>query len=83
MLSPVCTASAALIATTPAARPLRPGRRSHHERAGRHSHPRAGYPWLVALTVILLVSGHWNWAILTGAGTVANTVFLVYRIRQG
>jgi hypothetical protein len=39
--------------------------------------------WLVALTVILLVSGHWNWAILTGAGTVANTVFLVYRIRQG
>jgi hypothetical protein len=39
--------------------------------------------WLVALTVILLVSGPWNWAILTGAGAVANAVFLVYRIRQG
>jgi len=40
--------------------------------------------WLTALTVILLVSGHWGWAILTGAGAVANAVFLVYRIwRKG
>lgn len=38
--------------------------------------------WLAALTVILLVSGHWNWAILTGAGAVANAVFLVYRISR-
>jgi hypothetical protein len=36
--------------------------------------------WLAVLTVILLVSGHWGWAILTGAGAVANAVFLVYRI---
>jgi len=40
--------------------------------------------WLAVLTVILLVSGHWGWAILTGAGAVANAVFLVYRIwRKG
>ena len=40
--------------------------------------------WLAALTVILLVSGHWGWATLTGAGAVANAVFLVYRIwRKG
>jgi hypothetical protein len=37
--------------------------------------------WLAALTVILLVSGRWGWAILTGAGAVANAVFLVYRVR--
>jgi hypothetical protein len=83
MLSPVCTASAALIATTPAARPLRPGRRSHHERAGVIVIRVLVIAWLVALTVILLVSGHWNWAILTGAGAVANAASLVYRIRQG
>lgn len=40
--------------------------------------------WLAALTVILLVSGHWGWAILTGAGAVANAVFIAYRIwRKG
>ena len=40
--------------------------------------------WLAALTVILLVSGHWGWAILTGAGAVANAVFVAYRIwRKG
>jgi hypothetical protein len=38
--------------------------------------------WLAALTVILLVSGHWGWAILTGAGAVANAVFVAYRIRR-
>jgi len=38
--------------------------------------------WLAALTVILLVSGHWGWAILTGAGAVANAVFAAYRIRR-
>jgi hypothetical protein len=38
--------------------------------------------WLAVLTVILLVSGHWGWAILTGAGAVANTVFLVYLRRR-
>jgi hypothetical protein len=36
--------------------------------------------WLAVLTVILLVSGHWGWAILTGAGAIANAAFLVYRI---
>jgi hypothetical protein len=38
--------------------------------------------WLAALTVILLVSGHWGWAILTSAGAVANAMFLVYRRRR-
>jgi hypothetical protein len=38
--------------------------------------------WLAALTVILLVSGHWGWAIVTGAGAVANAVFIAYRIRR-
>jgi hypothetical protein len=38
--------------------------------------------WLAALTVVLLVSGHWGWAILTGAGAVANGVFIAYRIRR-
>jgi hypothetical protein len=38
--------------------------------------------WLTALTVILLVSGHRGWAILTAAGAVANAVFMVYRIRR-
>ncbi len=40
--------------------------------------------WLAALTAILLVSGQWGWAILTGAGAVANAGFLAYRIgRKG
>jgi hypothetical protein len=38
--------------------------------------------WLAALTVILLVTGNWGWAILTGAGAVANAVFAAYRIRR-
>jgi len=28
--------------------------------------------WLILLTVILLSEGYWGWAILTGAGAVAN-----------
>ena len=28
--------------------------------------------WLILLTVILLSEGHWGWALLTGAGAVAN-----------
>jgi hypothetical protein len=28
--------------------------------------------WLILLTVILLSEGYWGWALLTGAGTVAN-----------
>ena len=51
--------------------------------AGNDDHERAGFIairvlvfiWLAALTVILLVSGHWGWTILTGAGAVANAVF--------
>ena len=28
--------------------------------------------WLILLTVILLADGYWGWALLTGAGAVAN-----------
>jgi hypothetical protein len=28
--------------------------------------------WLILLTVILLAEGFWGWALLTGAGAVAN-----------
>ena len=37
--------------------------------------------WLVLLTVILLYEGYWGWAILTGAGAVANLglAWLAYR----
>jgi hypothetical protein len=28
--------------------------------------------WLILLTVILLANGYWGWALLTGAGAVAN-----------
>jgi hypothetical protein len=28
--------------------------------------------WLISLTVILLADGYWGWALLTGAGAVAN-----------
>jgi hypothetical protein len=28
--------------------------------------------WLILLTVILLSEGYWGWALLAGAGTVAN-----------
>jgi hypothetical protein len=28
--------------------------------------------WLTLLTVILLSGGYWGWALLTGAGAVAN-----------
>ena len=28
--------------------------------------------WLILLTVILLSEGYWGWALLTGAGAVAN-----------
>jgi hypothetical protein len=28
--------------------------------------------WLILLTVILLPEGYWGWALLAGAGTVAN-----------
>jgi hypothetical protein len=28
--------------------------------------------WLTLLTVILLSEGYWGWALLTGAGSVAN-----------
>jgi hypothetical protein len=30
--------------------------------------------WLILLTVILLSEGYWGWALLTGAGAVANFV---------
>ena len=29
--------------------------------------------WLILLTVILLSEGYWGWALLTGAGAVANS----------
>jgi hypothetical protein len=37
--------------------------------------------WLILLTVILLAKGYWGWALLTGAGAVANLglAWLVYR----
>ncbi|HLH58145.1 MAG TPA: hypothetical protein VKV33_03235 [Streptosporangiaceae bacterium] len=37
--------------------------------------------WLILLTAILLATGYWGWALLTGAGAVANLVlaWLVYR----
>jgi len=28
--------------------------------------------WLILLTVIILSEGYWGWALLTGAGAVAN-----------
>jgi uncharacterized membrane protein YebE (DUF533 family) len=34
--------------------------------------------WLLALTGILLATGHWGWALVTLAGAVANAV-LAYR----
>ena len=37
--------------------------------------------WLTLLTVILLSEGYWGWALLTGAGAVANfgLAWLAYR----
>ncbi len=37
--------------------------------------------WLIVLTGILLSDGYWSWALLTGAGTVANfgLAWLAYR----
>jgi O-antigen/teichoic acid export membrane protein len=37
--------------------------------------------WLILLTVILVSRGYWGWALLTGAGTVANLglAWLAYR----
>lgn len=37
--------------------------------------------WLILLTVILLFKGYWGWALLTGAGAVANfgLAWLTYR----
>jgi hypothetical protein len=37
--------------------------------------------WLILLTVILLTEGYWGWALLTGAGAVANfgLAWLAYR----
>ena len=37
--------------------------------------------WLILLTVILLAYGYWGWALLTGAGAVANLglAWLAYR----
>ena len=37
--------------------------------------------WLIMLTVILLTKGYWGWALLTGAGAVANfgLAWLAYR----
>lgn len=37
--------------------------------------------WLILLTVILLFEGYWGWALLTGAGAVANLglAWLAYR----
>ena len=37
--------------------------------------------WLISLTVILLADGYWGWALLTGAGAVANfgLAWLAYR----
>jgi hypothetical protein len=37
--------------------------------------------WLILLTVILLAEGYWGWALLTGAGAVANfgLAWLAYR----
>ena len=40
--------------------------------------------WLLGLTVVLLVYGHWGWAILTLAGMLANIAWLVYLLgRKG
>ena len=38
--------------------------------------------WLLALTIVLLVYGLWGWAILTGAGMLANAAWAVYLIRR-
>jgi fatty acid desaturase len=37
--------------------------------------------WLIALTAILLSMGYWGWAVVTGAGAVANfaLAWLAYR----
>jgi hypothetical protein len=37
--------------------------------------------WLILLTVILLSRGYWGWALLTGAGAIANfwLAWLTYR----
>jgi hypothetical protein len=35
--------------------------------------------WLLALTGILLADGHWGWALLTLAGSVANIAW-AYRV---
>jgi CHASE2 domain-containing sensor protein len=34
--------------------------------------------WLLALTIVLVVTGHWPWALVTLAGAVANAA-LGYR----
>jgi hypothetical protein len=38
--------------------------------------------WLLALTVVLLAYEHWGWAILTGAGMLANAAWAVYIVRR-
>ena len=38
--------------------------------------------WLLALTVVLLVYGHWGWAILTGLGMLANGAWAVYLVQR-
>ena len=38
--------------------------------------------WLLALTGILLAYGYWGWALLTLAGSVANSVW-AYRVYRG
>jgi hypothetical protein len=37
--------------------------------------------WLIVLTAILLSTGYWGWALVTGAGAVANfwLAWLAYR----
>ena len=37
--------------------------------------------WLILLTAILLSAGYWGWALLTGAGAIANfgLAWLAYR----
>jgi hypothetical protein len=38
--------------------------------------------WLLGLTVVLLVYGHWGWAIVTLAGMAANVGWIVYLLRR-
>lgn len=40
--------------------------------APRRHHPPGRRTWPILLTVILLSESYWGWALLTGAGDVAN-----------